>query len=184
MLIKADRSSLLVIDLQEKLVPAVAEADRVIANVITLMTAAARLSIPVTVTEHCSDRIGPTVDEVRRLVSEEAVIQKVHFSALAEQALARRLGNLGRPQVIVAGTETHVCVLQTTLELKAAGYDPCLVVDATGTRHGVVRETALSRLRTGGVGLVTTEMVLFEWLARGDTPEFDDILPLIKRTNA
>ncbi len=184
MLMKPDQSSLLLIDLQEKLVPAIDGIDRVLANAKTLMTAADRLGIPITLTEHCPERIGHTVDVLRSLAPADSIIRKSYFSGLAEQPLTERMTALDRPTVIVAGTETHVCVLQTVLDLKAAGYAPCLVVDATGTRHDVDREVAMSRLERAGVGMVTTEMVLFEWLERGDTPEFQALLPLIKATNS
>ncbi|MCP4328260.1 MAG: isochorismatase family protein [Alphaproteobacteria bacterium] len=184
MLMKPDRSSLLVIDLQEKLVPAIEDGVRVVANATTLVNAAERLGIPVTVTEHCPDRIGHTVPGLRAAVADGSVISKVHFSGLAEPTLDERFRALGRDRIIVAGTETHVCVLQTTMDIKAAGYRPCLVVDATGTRHGIDKETAIARLRSEGVDVVTTEMVLFEWCERGDTALFQSVLPLIKATNS
>jgi len=183
MLMKPDRSSLLLIDLQEKLVPAIAGAGRIVANAKTLMQAAGRLGIPLSVTEHCADRIGPIVPELRSLAPEEAIIGKRYFSGVVEGPLGDRLAALGRPKVIVGGTETHVCVLQTTLDLKAAGYAPCLVADATGTRHDIDRDVAVARMRDAGVTIVTTEMVLFEWLERGDSEDFAALLPLIKATN-
>ena len=183
MLMKPDRSSLLLIDLQEKLVPAIAGAARIVANAKALMQAAGRLGIPLSVTEHCAGRIGPTVPELRALAADEAIVAKTYFSGLVEGPLGDRLAALDRPQVIVAGTETHVCVLQTTLDLKAAGYEPCLVADATGTRHDIDRDVAIARMRDAGVAIVTTEMVLFEWLERGDSEDFAALLPLIKATN-
>jgi len=183
MLMKPGQSCLLLIDMQEKLVPAIAGAERIVANAKTLMQAAGRLGVPLTVTEHCADRIGPTVAELRALADDESIIGKSYFSGVVEGPLAARLTALGRPQVIVAGTETHVCVLQTTLDLKAAGYQPCLVADATGTRHAIDHEAAIARLRAAGITIVTTEMVVFEWLERGDTEDFVALLPLIKGTN-
>jgi nicotinamidase-related amidase len=175
-----ETSFLLIVDMQEKLVPALEQPERVVANAARLLTGAERLGVPALATEHCPQGIGHTVSPLRGLVPAGGVMEKVHFAASAEDACAARFAALDRPQVVVAGAEAHVCVLQTTLALKEAGYAPHLVVDAISSRKAIDRETAVVRLRDAGVVAVTTEMVLFEWLARGDTAEFKDILPLIK----
>jgi len=108
------------------------------------------------------------------------VLEKIHFDAVSEPACTERFAALDRPQAVIAGTEAHVCVLQTALGLKQAGYEPYLVVDAVSSRNATDKAAAVGRLRDAGVSAVTTEMVLFEWLARGDTAEFRDLLPLIK----
>jgi nicotinamidase-related amidase len=180
MLIRAEDSFLLAVDLQEKLVPAVEASERVLANVGRLMTAAARLEVPALATEHCAERIGPMVAGLRGRLSEDAVLAKVHFSAQAEPGCAERFAGLGRATPVITGTEAHVCVMQTALGLKQAGFRPALVTDAVGSRHVHDRETALGRMRDAGITLVTTEMVIFEWLARGDHEAFRDLLPLIK----
>lgn len=180
MKIGRETSFLLIVDMQEKLVPALEQPERVVANAARLLTAAKRLGVPALATEHCPKGIGHTVSPLRSLVPSGAVLEKVHFAASAEATCAARFAALDRPQVVVAGAEAHVCVLQTTLALKEAGYAPYLVVDAISSRKAIDRETAVTRLRDAGVVAVTTEMVLFEWLARGDTAEFKDILPLIK----
>ncbi len=170
----------MIVDVQEKLAPAVIAPDRVIANAGRLVSAAERLGVPVLMTEHCPSRIGPLVPELRRRVSEEAILEKAHFMLSAEESCASRLSRLGRQQCVLAGMETHVCVMQSAFGLKQAGYQPFVVSDAVSSRNDSDRNAALQRLRDGGVGLVTTEMVLFEWLERGDTPEFRDLLPIIK----
>ncbi len=108
------------------------------------------------------------------------MLEKIQFDAVSEPACAERFAALDRPQAVIAGTEAHVCVLQTALGLKQAGYEPYLVVDAVSSRNATDKAAAVGRLRDAGVAAVTTEMVLFEWLARGDTAEFRDLLPLIK----
>ncbi len=180
MLIKLNDCFLLAVDLQEKLVPAVEAGERVLANVGRLMPAAARLGVPALATEHCAERVGPMVAGLRGRLPEDAVLAKVHFSAQAEAACAERFQRLGRAMPVVVGTETHVCVMQTALGLKQAGYKPFLVTDAVGSRHAHDREAALVRMREAGIILVTTEMVIFEWLERGDHEAFRDLLPLIK----
>ncbi len=180
MRIGRDTSFLLIIDMQEKLVPAVEQPDRIVANAARLMAGAARLEVPTLLTEHYPTGIGPVVPTLRALAPAGAVLEKIYFDAASEPACAKRFAALGRPQVVVAGTEAHVCVLQTTLGLKQAGFEPYLVVDAVSSRKSEDKAVAIVRLRDAGVAAVTTEMVLFEWLGRGDTAEFRDLLPSIK----
>jgi nicotinamidase-related amidase len=180
MRIGRDSSFLLIVDMQEKLVPAVELPDRVVANAARLMTGAARLEVPILLTEHYPKGIGPIVPALRALAPPDGVLEKIHFDALSEPACAERFAALDRPQAVVAGTEAHVCVLQTALGLKQAGFEPYLVIDAVSSRKPEEKTAAVARLRDAGVAAVTTEMVLFEWLARGDTAEFRDLLPLIK----
>ncbi len=180
MRIGRDTSFLLIIDMQEKLVPAVEQPDRVVANAARLMSGAARLEVPILLTEHYPKGIGPIVPALRDLAPAGAVLEKIHFDAVSEPACAERFAALDRPQAVIAGTEAHVCVLQSALGLKQAGYEPYLVIDAVSSRNATDKAAPVARLRDAGVAAVTTEMVLFEWLARGDTAEFRDLLPLIK----
>ena len=184
MRIERERSFLLIVDMQEKLVPAVQDHERVVANAARLMSGADRLGIPVFLTEHYARGIGHTVPPLRELAPANAVLEKIHFCAVAEPDCERRFAALRRPQAVVAGTEAHVCVLQTALGLAEAGYETYVVVDAVASRKPDDKAAAIVRLHDAGVGGVTTEMVLFEWLARGDTEEFRDLLPLIKSTPA
>lgn len=171
---------LLVVDVQERLAPAVLQSEEVIANSERLVRAAARLEVPVLMTEHCADKIGPVLAELRQLVPPDAILPKVHFAAQREAACAARFAEPGRSQCVLAGMETHVCVLQTAVSLKEAGYHPHVAVDAVSSRRAADKEAALARLRDAGVGLVTSEMVIFEWLERGDDAALRDLLPLIK----
>jgi nicotinamidase-related amidase len=179
-LLDRKESFLLIVDVQVKLAPAVLDPDRAVANAARLVAAAQRLEVPVLMTEHCADRIGPILPELRNRVPDDAILPKVHFAAAREPACAERFSQLGRPLCVIAGLETHVCVLQTAIGLKQAGYHPHVVADAVSSRHAMDRDTALARLRDSGVGLVTTEMAIFEWLGRGDDAAFRDLLPVIK----
>jgi len=180
LLLDREASFLLIVDVQERLAPAVLQGDRVIANAARLAAAATRLSVPVFMTEHCADKIGPLVPELRRLVPVDGILPKVHFAVAREPACMARLAEVERPVCVIAGMEAHVCVLQSALSLKQAGFRPHVVGDAVASRHAVDKETAVMRLRDGGVGVVTTEMTIFEWLARGDDAAFADLLPAIK----
>lgn len=180
MLITTETSFLLIVDMQERLAPAIEGIERVMTNAARLMSGARRLGVPILVTEHYAKGLGRTVPELRALAPDDSVVEKVHFSALAEPGCQERFAALGRGQVVIAGAEAHVCVLQTALSLKDAGYATYLAVDAVSSRKAIDRETAVARLRDAGIAVVTTEMVLFEWLARAGTDAFRDVLPLIK----
>jgi nicotinamidase-related amidase len=108
-------------------------------------------------------------------VDESAIAPKVSFSAVKEGCLDGRAG-MERPQVIVCGAETHVCVLQTALDLKRSGKNVFVVADAAGSRTSADRDFALLRLQQNGIDIVSTEMVMFEWLERAGTDEFRSIL--------
>lgn len=180
MLIEAGRSCLLVVDVQDKLAPTVDACQRVLANLAILIKAAQRLGVPTLVSEQYPKGLGGTVDEIAALVGAQDVMDKVHFSCLGDDALARRLRGLDRSQVVVAGLEAHICVLQTALELIAEGRTVFVVADATSSRTPANHRAALDRLGAAGAGIVTTEMVVFEWLGRAGTPEFKELLEKIK----
>lgn len=180
MLLDRTRSSLLVVDLQARLMPAIAGIDALLDKVRLLLRAADRLKIPVTVTEQYPKGLGHTLPEIIELAPGAAVIEKVSFSAWAEPDLPARMKELNRDQVILLGTEAHVCMLQTGLEMLAASKTLFVVEDAAASRDPRSAEVALGRLKDAGATLVTAEMVVFEWLRRADTPEFRDLLPRIK----
>ena len=170
----------MVVDFQEKLVSAMSDLAEVSTNINALVQSAVQLGVPLTVTEHCPDKIGLTMGSVRGQCGSEEIVTKTTFDALSEQSIVRHMETLGRTQVVVVGTESHVCVLQTIFGLLRHGYEPYAVCDAVTSRKVYDKETALSRIAGQGIQCVTTEMVLFEWLARGDTPEFKKLIPLIK----
>ncbi len=174
MLIDAERSSLLVVDLQARMVPALADPDTVVANVLWLIRVAQRIGVPVAATVQYPKGLGPLVPEVAALVPADAVAEKAKFSCVAAQCLAGLPGT-DRAQVVLAGAETHVCVLQSALELLEDGKEVYVVADAVGSRRPFDRDVALLRLREEGVRVVTREMVAFEWLGEAGTPLFREI---------
>ncbi len=180
MLIRRDDSLLLVVDIQEKLAPAIHGNERVTANSVRLLQAAAQLQVPAFVSEQYVRGLGPSVASIRAAGAAAQFFEKTHFSCAAEPGVVERLQASGRRQAILTGTETHVCVLQTALGLRAAGFEVFLVADAASSRTPENRQAAIDRLRAAGVGIVTTEMVLFEWLHRAATDEFRALLPLIR----
>ncbi|MFO1314594.1 MAG: hydrolase [Burkholderiales bacterium] len=174
MLIDAERSALLVVDLQEKMVPALADGATVVANALWLIRVAQRLGVPVGATEQYPKGLGPLVPEIAALLPAGATAAKSRFSCVAAGCLAG-LPGADRAQVILAGAETHVCVLQSALELVEDGKEVFVVADAVGSRRAFDRDVALWRMREEGVRIVTREMVAFEWLGEAGTPQFRDV---------
>lgn len=174
MLIDAERSTLLVVDLQVKMVPAIADHETVVANVTWLIRAAQKIGVPVAALEQYPKGLGPVVPAVRELIPAGAIASKNHFSCVAAQCLAGLPGS-DRAQMVLIGAETHVCVLQSALELLEDGKDVFVVADAVGSRRPFDRDMALLRMREEGVRIVTREMVVFEWLGEAGTPLFRDI---------
>ena len=180
MLIERDSACLLVVDVQERLAPAMAEPDTVVRNVAILMQAAARLGVPILASEQYPQGLGRTVPELRALAPATAFFSKIDFSCATDSGLRARIAEAGRKQVVICGIEAHVCVLQTALGLQQQDYEAFVVADAVSSRAPLSHETALQRLRDNGVELVTTEMVVFEWLGKAGTPEFKELSRLIK----
>lgn len=175
MKLDANRSILLIIDLQERLLPAIEHGDSIVAHAAWLIGVARELDVPVLVTEHYRQGVGATADEIGRLIRPGERIDKIHFSAVAE-------GNLlnhpvaQRKQWVVCGTESHVCVQQTVLDLLATGRDVAVVEDAVGSRKATDKALALARMRQFGAQIVSREMVAFEWLHRAGTDIFRTVL--------
>ena len=180
MLIQRDTSLLLLVDLQEKLAPAIFESERVIRNSVRLLKAAQQLGVPGFIAEHCTGSIGSTVPEIRNATVSPIFFAKTHFSCTAEPGVLDLLREAGRPQVIVAGIECHVCVLQTAFGLREAGFDVFLAADAASSRTPENHQAAVERMRAGGIHTATTEMVIFEWLHRAGTDDFRALLPLLR----
>ena len=153
------------------MVRAVEAHEFVVAKVVWLGRAAQRIGVPVAATEQYAKGLGSTVPEVRALLPEAAIGAKTHFSAMAAECLAR-LPGADRAQVVLAGVETHVCLLQTALELVQEGKEVYAVADAVGSRRAFDRDIALLRMRQEGIRIVTREMAVFEWLGEAYTPLF------------
>jgi len=180
MLIEAERSSLLIVDVQQGLAPVVAEPRRVYRGCSLLMRGALRLGLPLVVTEQYPKGLGTTVGELRELAPDGAVMEKLHFSSAADPAILERVRSFGRNQIVIAGIEAHICVLQSALGFKAVGFEVAVVADACSSRDPDNFTVAMARLAANGIQVVTVEMVLFEWLHRAGTPEFKELSALIK----
>jgi nicotinamidase-related amidase len=174
--ISARSSTLLIVDFQSRLMPAIDQGDVAVANARRLIDAAHLLGVPVLFTEQNAKGLGPTVPELT--APDTAVAHKMTFDAVRAPGFLDRLAP--DHALVVAGCEAHVCVLQTVLGLLDAGRKVYLVRDALGSRRAESKETAIRRLERHGAEIVTTEMVAFEWLETAEHPRFRDIITLIK----
>lgn len=175
--IDRESSALLVVDFQARLMPAIEDGAAAVANARRLLAAAELLGVPVLFTEQNAGGLGATVPELASAAGEAAVLHKMAFDACRAGGLAEMPD---RPDLVVAGCEAHVCVLQTVLGLLDAGRRVHLVRDAVGARRAESKAAALRRMERHGAEIVTAEMVVFEWLATAEHPRFREAVALIK----
>lgn len=182
---KLDRNNavLVVIDVQERLMPVIHGAAVVERNVERLVRACHILGIPTILTEQYPKGLGPTIPSIRAAFEETSgyhPLEKMSFSAMGSPAFAAHLDTLARKQILIAGIETHVCVHQTVRDLLATGLSITLIADALSSRTPENKEIALRRMTTDGANLSSTEMTLFELLVKSGTEEFRAIANLVK----
>lgn len=171
------KSLLLLIDFQQRLVPAILDGAPAIAVARKLALGARMLGVEILVTEQVPEKLGPTVAELGEFAGD--ALPKTGFSALsAENFPLERV--LAAEAILVAGVETHVCVLQSVAALRGLGKRVLVVADAIGSRTAQNRDAALARMSAFGAEIVTSEMVLFEWLGDAKHPKFREISQLIK----
>lgn len=174
-LIHADHSVLLLIDIQGKLAPAIHQGSELIRVNERLVQVANELQVPVVYTEQYPKGLGVTVPQLAVHLENATVYEKIHFSAAKEPAFRDLMASMNRTQVVVTGTETHVCVLQTVLDLIELNYQVFVVANAVGSRAEANKNLALKRMAAAGAHVVSEEMVMFEWLERAGTDTFRSI---------
>lgn len=171
-------SVLVVVDVQDKLLAKIPTADALVRNTAFLLDVAALIGVPTRGTEQYPKGLGPmTADLARRLPP--ALPAKTAFSCCGAAGFLTELRGLARPNVVVTGMETHVCVAQTTLDLLEAGYTVFLPVDALASRHIIDHDTALRRLERAGAIPTTVEAVAFEWIGDASHPQFKAVSRLV-----
>lgn len=171
-------TALLVIDVQEKLMAKIPQASELVRNVAFLIDGARLLDLPVLATEQYPKGLGPTVPELLPRLPERP--EKVAFSCCAIPAVVEKLRIAGRPKVLLAGIETHVCVQQTALDLLALDFRVYIPVDAVTSRYKVDHKYALKRLEKAGCILTTSESAVFEWTGGADHPKFKSVSALVQ----
>lgn len=186
MLLSVEHSALVIVDVQERLAPAIPEIERIVQRLGLLIDVAGASGVPPVTTEQHPQGLGPTLAPLLDRLSGidgGLIVPKIAFSAVKEPVFLERLLELriqGRRQIILGGLEAHICVLQTAIDLADRGFDVAVVADAVGSRSLDDRQIAFQRLIRHGVDIVTSEMVVYEWLGRAGTDLFRKILPLIR----
>ncbi len=171
-------AALLVIDVQERLVPAIHDCRRVVWNCGRLIDGAKILGVPVIGTEQYPKGLGKTVPELTERLGK--LFEKLTFSCRECAAAFQPLLDDGRNKLLICGIEAHVCVQQTVYDMLAAGWQVYVAVDAVASRTKLDRRIALARMASAGAVLTTTEAALFEWCERAGTPEFKQISKLVR----
>ncbi len=179
-LISKEQSILLVIDVQERLMAVIPNREQIITNVSKLIQGARLHDVPILYTEQYPKGLGATETTLLALLNGQPRIEKLSFSACGQPEVVVLLKERQRPQVILAGVEAHVCVLQTALDLLHLGYHPYIVADAISSRHSFDWQMALKRLRQHGATITSVESVLFEWTRAAGTEVFKKISALVK----
>ncbi|MBX3638219.1 MAG: isochorismatase family protein [Rubrivivax sp.] len=175
----AGRCTLVLVDYQARLLPAIHDGERVLAEALRLADAARLLGVPVLGTEQNPAGLGPNVEALRQRCA--STLAKMHFDACADGLLGLLAQQGGRHDVVIAGCEAHVCLLQTALGLRRAGHALWVVATACGSRRASDHALAMQRLRDAGAVVVSAEMVFFEWLHHCRHPRFKEVLTLVKQ---
>jgi nicotinamidase-related amidase len=177
MTLTTENAVLLLIDLQQRLVPVITDGDTMVARSVRLAEAAQLLDVPVRATEQYPAGLGPTVAALAAYPQD--TLAKTTFSAAGDPGFAALLP-AGTREVVIAGCEAHVCVLQTALDLLDSGYRAVVAADAVGSRDPADADAGIARARQHGAEIVTSEMVLFEWLRDASHPRFRDVQKLLR----
>lgn len=174
-----DGSILVVVDVQDKLLPAIHDWTAVLENILKMITFARTLAVPVIVTEQYPKGLGPINAGITELLPGSPV-EKTVFSSFGAEKFTAELEKSGAHTLVLVGIEAHICVQQTALEALARGYKVHIIADAVGSRAPANKELGLAKLRQAGAVISAVEIALYEWLERSDTAEFKAVLPLIK----
>lgn len=172
MLLEQSQSCLFLVDVQEKLSPYVLHSESIVSRCHWLLRLAREMNVPIVGSEQYPKGLGETVDPLKNYLDAESCVEKIHFSSFQEPSFKSLCQNTNKQQFILAGIETHVCVLQSALEMSEAGFDVFVVVDAVSSRNKVDHECGLKRMQQNGIHLVSAEMIFFEWLRQAGMPEF------------
>ena len=180
MRIKRENCTGLIIDIQEKLYPVIAEKERLLDNCKKLIEGLRILDIPIVCTQQYSKGLGATLSEISSLLQPFSFIEKNAFSCLDQPQYADLLDQSGKTNVLICGIESHVCVLQTAVDLQEKGYQPIVISDGISSRHLAEKQIALQRFSLEGIRVSTVESILFELTRSADSVEFKSISKLVK----
>ncbi len=178
--IEKEDAILVMIDFQERLMPAMKDQEDLEESVCKLVNGIRTLDVPVLVTQQYTKGLGPTVPDIAEALGEFFPIEKTDFSATGEMNFLEALNESGKTSIILCGIEAHVCVAQTAMSLLELGYDVFLVEDAVSSRSKTDKKTAINRMVQAGARPVTVEAVLFELLGTAKAAEFKEISRIVK----
>jgi nicotinamidase-related amidase len=176
-MLKKDDALVVIIDMQERLLPVISGKERVVENVLKLVKFSRIMGMPILLTQQ--QNLGDTIPEIRAASEDIRPISKLEFDCFESPAFAERVRQLGRNTLIIAGVEAHICVAQTALHA-LSDYAPHVVSDATSSRSPHNEEIAIERMRHDGVTITSTEMVIYELLGKAGTDQFREALKLVK----
>ncbi len=176
--IKAARCQLVLVDYQARLMPAIHDGEQAVRQALLLAGAAAELGVPTIGTEQNPAGLGSNAQALRQRCA--STLAKMHFDACEDGLIGMLTTQPERPDVVIAGCEAHVCLLQTALGLRRAGRRLWVVAPACGSRREADHRLAMQRLRDAGAVVVSTEMVVFEWLHSCTHPRFKAVLAMLK----
>lgn len=180
MRITKEFTSGLIIDIQERLYPAMYEKEKLLKNCQILVQGLAELKIPLAVTQQYTKGLGETITELSSIIPDFSFIEKRDFSCCDEPVVMQKLNETGTKNIIICGIESHVCVLQTAVDLKEAGFNPIVVMDCVSSRNLENIKMAKERFRFEGIMMTSYESVLFELTRSSAAPEFKAISKLVK----
>ena len=180
MRILKENTAALIIDIQERLFPYIYQHDDIAKNTGILIEGLRALKVPITVTQQYTKGLGPTIEPVHISLGTYNPIEKMAFSCCDDEGFMKELKNIGKTNVIIAGIEAHVCVLQTTIDLIEAGFIPVVIEDCISSRTLNNKTIAVERMRKEGAIISTYESILFELLRFSGTDTFKQISKLVK----
>lgn len=180
MRLKPENTLALAVDFQENLMPVIGENERIIKNARILLSGLALLEIPVLVTRQYPKGLGDTVPEIKEVTAAARVLDKTTFSCYQDPAIKEAVDGLGRRNVIICGVESHICDLQTAIDLAGAGFNVVYVADCMGSRKPEDKKYGLERAAREGAFLATYESILFELTGGAGSPVFKGISKLVK----
>ena len=170
----------LVVDYQEKLMPVMSNKEELEKRSNILLKGLKALEVPMIITQQYTKGLGMTIPSLFESVGTEEYLEKMTFSCFDDEGIKAKIEESGKKCVIICGIESHICVLQTCIDLKEAGYTPVLVVDCISSRKESDKEIAILRAKQEGIYLTTTEAILFELTRKAGNPTFKEISRLIK----
>lgn len=170
----------LVVDIQEKKFKKLSNKETFLKNTLKVISGLKILGIPLIVTQQDTEIHGETIQEINQAIGNFSYIEKSHFSCYREPAFIRVLNRVGKRNVVIVGTEAHICIMQTALDLIYNNFNPVVVVDAIDSVKEEDRKLSLWRMRDVGAIMATSESILFELCRKSDTPEYEQLDKLLR----